>query len=114
MENTSKRTFTVMLDIEARSEEEILRMVGRAIDDRRTESFEIIDPAKRHRQVRIRKGFMFNADQFILESKWSDEPDDEWGIEETYEINEHDQINYHILCKIKEYKRVWGITVEIV
>ena len=115
MKTKSKRTFTVTLEIEASSEEEILRMgVGKLIDDRRTESFEIIDPETRHRQVRIRKGFMFNADQFILESKWSDEPDDEWGIEEIYEINEHDQINYHILGKIKEYKRVWGITVEIV
>ena len=115
MENTNKRTFTVTLDINASSEEQILNMgVGKLIDDFRTESFEIIDPEKRHRQVRIRKGFMFNADQFILESKWSDEPDDDWGIEETYEINEHDQINYHILGKIKEYKRVWGITVEIV
>ena len=114
MEN--KRTFTVILEIEASSEEQILDTygLGRVIDHRSCESFEIIDPDKRHRQVRIRKGKMFGTDQFILESKWSDEADDEWGIEETYEINEHDQINYHILGKIKEYKRVWGINVEII
>lgn len=111
-----KRTFTITLDIEASSEEQILDTygLGRIIDSRYCESFEIIDPAKRHRQVRLRKGFIFNSDAFILESKWSDEGDDDWGIEETYEINEHDQINYHILGKIKEYKRIWGINVEIV
>ena len=57
---------------------------------------------------------MFNAEQFIVESKWSDESEDDWSVEECYEINEHDQINYHILGIIKNYKRNWGITVEIV
>ena len=112
----AKRTFTVTLELEASSEDQILDTygLGKIIDRPYCEAFEIIDTEKRHRQVRIRKGFMFSADQFILESKWSDEGDDDWGVEETYEINEHDQINYHILGKIKEYKRVWGINVEIV
>jgi len=111
-----KRTFTVTLDIEASSEEQILDTygLGKIIDGRFCESFEIIDPEKRHRQVRLRKGKMFGTDHFILESKWSDEPDDEWGTEEAYEIDDSDKINYHILGKLKEYKRVWGITVEIV
>ena len=111
-----KRTFTITLELEASSEEQILDTygLGRIIDSRFCESFEIIDPEKRHKQVRIRKGIMFNAEQFIVESKWSDESEDDWSVEECYEINEHDQINYHILGIIKNYKRNWGITVEIV
>ncbi len=111
-----KRTFTVTLELEATSEEQILETygLGRIIDARYCEAFEIVDPAKRHRQVRIRRGKLFGCDQFILESKWSDEGDDDWGIEVAYEIGENDQINYHILDKIRDYRRNWGITIEIV
>ena len=111
-----KRTFTVTLEIEAVSEEQILETfgLGKIIDSRHCESFEIVDPAKRHRQVRLRKGKLFGQDHLLLESRWSDEGDDDWGLEIAYEINEKDQTNYHILDKIKEYKNVWGINVEIV
>ena len=111
-----KRTFRVTLDIEASSEEQILNTygLGKIIDARWCWDFEIEDPEKRHREVRIRrdKNFM-GSDHFILESKWSDEPDDEWGIEEAYEVDDCDKINYHILGKIKAYKRDWGITPVI-
>ena len=112
----NKRTFTVTLEIEAVSEEQILDTfgLGKFIDSRFCEAFEIIDPAKRRRQVRVRKGTLFNKDHYLLESKWSDEDDDEWGLEVAYEVGEHGMISSSILDKIKEYKQVWGINVEII
>lgn len=111
-----KRTFTVNLEIEATSEEQILDTfgLGKFIDGYYCEAFEIIDPAKRHRQVRIRKGTLFNKDHYIIEGKWSDEDDDEWGLEVAYEVSESGQIDAEILNRIKDYKYTWGINVEIV
>ena len=111
----SKRTFTVKLEIEASSEDQILNMgVGKLIDDFRTLSFEIVDPEKRHYEVRCRRDKDYNGlgPCFVLEGKWSDE--DEWDCIEAYEIDEHDKINYHILGFIKDQKKTWGRNVEII
>lgn len=113
-----KRTFTVTLELEATSEEQILDTygLGRIIDSRFCESFEIKDPAKKHRQVRLRRDENYNGfgEGFVLESKWSDEPDEEWGCEEFYKVDDSDKINFHILGQLKSYKRNWGIDVEII
>lgn len=115
-----KRTFTVTLEIEASSEDQILNTygLGRIIDSRFCEAFEIKDPAKRHIEYRIRrcKNFRLGSNEFehcfVLENKWSDE--DEWGIAEVYEVDDCDKINFHILGMIKDLKRNLGIDVEII
>mgnify|MGYP003314289486 CR=1 FL=1 len=104
-----KRTFTVTLELEASSEDQILNTYGlsRIIDSRFCESFEIKDPATRHRQIRLRRTKDYNGwgEGFVLESKWSDEPDD---------VDDCDKINFHVLGQLKNYKRNWGINVEII
>lgn len=113
-----KRTFTLTMDIEATSEEQILNTygIGKLIDKSWCWDFEIKDPEKRHREVILKryKDHPKFGECFILQSKWSDESDNDFGIEEVYEVDDCDKINYHILGKLKEYKRNWGIDVIIV
>ena len=108
--NMGKRTFTVTLELEASSEDQILNTygLGRIIDSRFCESFEIKDPDKRHYEIRCRRDKNFNGmgKYFVMEGKWSDE--DEWGVIEAYEVDDCDKINYHILGWIKDQKNVWG------
>ena len=114
----AKRTFTITLDIEASSEEQILDTygLGRIIDANWCWDFEIKDPEARHREVILKryKDHPKFGECFIIQSKWSDEGDDDWGIEEVYEVDDCDKINYSILGKLKSYKRDWGIDVVIV
>lgn len=111
-----KRTFTVTLELEATSEEQILYTygLGKIIDSRFCESFKIKDPAERHYEIRCRKdkNYMDLGMCFVLEGKWSDE--DEWGCIEAYEVDDCDKINYHILGWIKDQKKTWGRDCEII
>lgn len=111
----AKRTFTVKLEIEASSEEQILNMgIGKLIDDFRTQSFEIIDPETRRYEIRCRRDKDFNGMgmHFVLEGKWTDE--DEWGCIQAFPVDENDKINYHILGWMKDQKNTWGRDCKII
>ena len=112
----AKRVFTVKLELEADSEDQILNTynLGRIIDSRFCESFEIIDPNTRRYKIRCRRDKDFNGMgmHFVLEGKWSDE--DEWDCIEAYKVDDCDKIDYHILGWIKDQKKTWGRDCEII
>ena len=99
-----KRTFTVTMEIEAYSEEQVYGMMDRLLNDRRCLSFDIEDENERKYLERCRYEADWNGkgEHFIFEGRWTD--DDDWGLDMAVPVK-NDMIHYTALTKIRELMR---------
>ena len=59
-------------------------------------------------RIRYVKDWHGEGEHFIFENKWTNEGENEWGLESAFPLygDEHELIHYTALTKIREWKKL--------